>query len=188
MPTVPSRSRTHAAADGPLGVVLAGGAGSRVGGEKAMVLLDGRPLAVWAVDALRAAGLAEVVVVAKADTALPDGVTAWAEPDEPRHPLAGVAYALGRAGDRAVVTLPVDVPLAPPAVLARLAASEGAAVVRAGGRLCPLVARWPAGTSVPAAGRATEAILSLDPLVLDVDAAGFENLNTPADLAALSRR
>jgi molybdopterin-guanine dinucleotide biosynthesis protein A len=182
----------------PLGAVLAGGAARRMGGAKATAPLAGRPLADWAIAALRAAGLDDVVVVAKRATAL-GGVEApvWLEPDEPRHPLAGVRHALAQANGRPVVTLPVDLPLVPADVLLRLvehAPGPTAVVIRAGGRLHPLVARF-----APAAhdrlaphGRATDAVLALGPAILDVPADGFENVNTPADLAAaeaaLSRR
>jgi molybdenum cofactor cytidylyltransferase len=44
-------------------VVLAAGAGSRFGGTKQLAPLDGKPLVQHAVDAARAAGLAEIVVV-----------------------------------------------------------------------------------------------------------------------------
>ena len=172
-----------------IGVVLAGGAARRMGGAKATAPLAGRPLAAWAVEALREAGLGEVVVVAKRDTALPPlDAEVWDdEPLEPRHPLTGVRHALVRAEGRAIVTLPVDLPLVPPAVLRELAAAPGCAVVRAGGRLHPLVARFPAGTELPAEGRATDAVLALDPLILEVRNVGFLNVNAPEDLAAAER-
>jgi len=156
-----------------------------MGGAKATAMLAGRPLVGWAVEALRAGGLGEVVVVAKADTPLPElDVAVWVEPDEPRHPLAGVAHALARAGGRALVTVPVDLPLVPGAVLARLAATEGCAVVRAGGRLQPLVARFAPGVAPAAGGRATDAVMALDPVVIDVSEEGFLNVNAPDDLRA----
>jgi molybdopterin-guanine dinucleotide biosynthesis protein A len=168
------------------GVVLAGGAGRRMGGAKATALLDGRPLVVWALDALRAAGLRELAVAAKADTALPEdlGVPVWVEPDEPRHPLAGIAHALARAGGEAIVTVPVDLPLVPADVLRAVAAAPGCAVVRAGGRIQPLVARFRAGARLEPAGRATDAVLALEPLIVDVSADGFLNVNAPEDLRA----
>jgi CTP:molybdopterin cytidylyltransferase MocA len=48
-----------------VGVVLAAGAGLRLGGDvpKPLVPFRGRPLAAWALDALRAGGVSEVVVV-----------------------------------------------------------------------------------------------------------------------------
>src|SRR3954447_20225099 len=106
------------------GVVLAGGVGSRMGGAKATALLAGRPLVAWALDALRDAGFERRAIVAKRDTALPAlDVPVWIEPDEPRHPLAGVAYALERAGADDVVTVPVDLPLVAPEVLRALGAA-----------------------------------------------------------------
>lgn len=45
------------------GVVLAAGTGSRFGGTKQMVVVDGKPLAQHAIDALEAAGVGEVIVV-----------------------------------------------------------------------------------------------------------------------------
>src|SRR4051794_5186050 len=151
------------------GVVLAGGAARRMGGAKATALLAGRPLVAWALDALREAGLDELAVAAKADTPLPPlDVPGWIEPDEPRHPLAGVRSALERAGGRAIVTLPVDLPLVPGAVLRRLAGAPGCAVVRGGGRLHPLLARFPAGVAVAAVGRATDAVLALDPEIIEI--------------------
>lgn len=45
------------------GVVLAAGTGSRFGGTKQLAVLDGKPLAQHAVDALAAAGVDEILVV-----------------------------------------------------------------------------------------------------------------------------
>jgi molybdenum cofactor cytidylyltransferase len=45
------------------GVVLAAGTGSRFGGTKQIVVVDGKPLAQHAIDALVAAGVDEVIVV-----------------------------------------------------------------------------------------------------------------------------
>jgi len=53
----------------PLGVVLAGGRGSRLGGAKPTAVLAGRPLISYPLAALAEAGL-EAVVVAKPDTDL----------------------------------------------------------------------------------------------------------------------
>jgi molybdopterin-guanine dinucleotide biosynthesis protein A len=168
-----------------VGVVLAGGAARRMGGAKATALLDGRPLVAWALDALRAAGIERLVVAAKAETPLPPlDVPVWIEPTEPRHPLTGVTHALARAGGEDVVTLPVDLPLVPPAVLRALARAAGCAVVRADGRVQPLVARFPAGTAISASGRATDAVLALDPLIVDAGPEGFLNINAPEDLRA----
>src|SRR5256885_1284659 len=99
-------------AAGPLGAVLAGGLGRRLGGSKATVALAGRPLISYPLQALRSA-LGAVVVVAKGDTQLPDGLEApvWVEPEHPRHPLTGLVHALSLAGGRPVLVCACDLPL-----------------------------------------------------------------------------
>lgn len=118
----------------PAGLLLAAGAGRRMGGPKALVRLDGEPLVLRAVEVLRAAGCTPLVVVvgAAADEVrllLPADVTAveavdWAE---------GMGASL-RAGlatlreepdvDAAVVHL-VDLPGVTAAAIGRLSALAG---------------------------------------------------------------
>jgi molybdopterin-guanine dinucleotide biosynthesis protein A len=182
----------------PVGVVLAGGAGSRVGGDKAALPVAGRPLVSWPLAALRAV-LSEVAVVAKEATALPPvgyGVLVWREPDEPRHPLAGVVEALRRAGGRPVVVLACDLPLVTPALVRALAEGDAggapALVARAEGRLQPLCARYdPAALALlegfDGSGRVVTQIEALGPAVLEVEAALLRNVNTPQDAAAVTQ-
>ncbi len=84
-----------------LGVVLAGGRGSRLGGAKPTADLAGRPLISYALAALAAAGL-EAAVVAKPDTDL--GGRPWARVDLGGRPLARPTglktTAIGGAGQR----------------------------------------------------------------------------------------
>jgi molybdopterin-guanine dinucleotide biosynthesis protein A len=132
--------------EAPIGVILAGGLGRRIGGAKANVELRGRPLICYPMNALRGA-LADVVVVAKADTELPRslaGVPVSIEPSVPRHPLAGIVYALGLAAGRAVLVCAADMPFVTPALVARIArtdpAGAPAVVPTGGGELQPLLA------------------------------------------------
>ena len=184
---------------GPIGAVLAGGRGTRLGGEKARVQLAGRPLIAWPLAALRAV-LEDVVVVAKAATALPDlaGAEVWTEPDEPAHPRAGIVHALQEAGGRGVVICAADMPLVTPGLLRRLASepAQGAPAVvpRAGGRLQPLLARYEPSALASLRGVArpadplSELVAALEPRVLELpDARPFLNVNTPADLAAAAQ-
>jgi molybdopterin-guanine dinucleotide biosynthesis protein A len=178
----------------PLVAVLAGGAGRRMGAPKATAVLDGRPLVAFPLAAAAAAGL-EAVVVAKADTALPElPVPIWEEPAEPRHPLAGIVAALERGG-RDVIAVGCDQPFVTGALLAALAAAEGAVAVTAGDALAPLPARWPHAAldglraDLDARAPLRRALAQLHPAVLDVPgAAGLvAGVNTPAELAAAGR-
>ncbi|WOF22744.1 NTP transferase domain-containing protein [Microbacterium betulae] len=115
---------------GLCGIVLAGGAGTRFGGPKALArAADGAPWVRTAVETLREGGCARVVVVlgagaGEASALVPDDAQVavaedWAE---------GVAASL-RAGIRAagpadaVVVLPVDTPDTPPSAVRRVVAA-----------------------------------------------------------------
>jgi molybdopterin-guanine dinucleotide biosynthesis protein A len=134
-----------------LGAVLAGGAGRRLGGAKAAVELAGRPLVAYPLAALAAAGV-EAVVVAKGGSELPElGVAVVVEPEEPRHPLLGIVTALRHGGGRPVLVVACDLPLVPPALLAKLAAPPPQAE--------PLVFAAPGGDPQPLLGRYSPALL-----------------------------
>jgi molybdopterin-guanine dinucleotide biosynthesis protein A len=153
--------------EGALGVVLAGGRGSRLGGAKPMADLAGRPLISYPLAALAEAGLDAVVVLKPGidlggrllspetglKTTAPDGagqrttaaegdVAVLYEPAEPVHPLAGIVAALRQTG-RPLVVIGCDFPFVPAALLRALAdAPEPLVVPASGGELQPLVARW----------------------------------------------
>jgi molybdopterin-guanine dinucleotide biosynthesis protein A len=179
----------------PIGAVLAGGTGRRIGGGKAVVELHGRPLVSYPVGVLQAA-LGEVAVVAKADTELPPlpGVTIWTEPDQPRHPLAGIVHALDSSDGRPVLVAAGDLPFLTEALVRRVATAEAhgrpAVVPRAGGRLQPLLARYDHAARAPLAQELlnaprplTEVVAGLGPHVLEVDDdEAFFNVNLPEDL------
>ena len=111
--------------------VLAGGSGTRIGGDKALVELNGRALISYPLEAAREAGL-PAVVVAKATTRLPPlAVPVLIEPDAPSHPLLGIVAAL--ESFPAVIALPCDMPFVAPADLRALAASDAdVATIRSG--------------------------------------------------------
>jgi 2-C-methyl-D-erythritol 4-phosphate cytidylyltransferase len=62
-------------ASGPVALLVAAGSGQRLGATvpKAFVEVAGRPMIEWSVDALRAAGIAEIVVALPDGAAAPDG-------------------------------------------------------------------------------------------------------------------
>ena len=128
-----------------IGAVLAGGAGSRMGLSKATVTLLGRPLIAYPLEAVRAAGLAPVVV-AKQSTELPDlDAPLLFDRSADRHPLHGVIASLEAGGGRPVIAVACDMPLITPGLLAWLARVSGVAVPRVEGVLQPLLARYEAG-------------------------------------------
>jgi len=180
-----------------VGVVLAGGRGRRLGGDKATVELDGVALLLYPLRALAAVTQTQVVV-AKGDTrlpVLPRGVATWHEPDAPRHPLTGVVHALRTAHRRPVLCCAVDLPLLDPATLRRLLdADDGrhaCVVPRVDGRIEPLCALWrprACGTleRLPEGLAMREAVAALDALEVDFpDPRPFTNVNAPEDLLTI---
>lgn len=181
---------------GPLGVVLAGGLGSRIGGSKAIVELGHRPLISYPVEAVWRA-LGNVAIVTKFDTELPNmpGATIWVEPDEPRHPLTGILHALGLAGGRPVLVCASDMPLVGPELIRRIAHTDPdgapAVVAAASGEIQPLLGCYHPSALVPLRTAAAEdpetslrqAVGALHPRLHEVhDPADLFNVNSPADL------
>jgi molybdenum cofactor guanylyltransferase len=178
----------------PIVAVLAGGAGRRMGGAKAIAPLGGRPLIAWPLAAAAAAGL-EAVVVAKRDTALPElAVPVWHEPDRPRHPLLGIVTALEHGG-RPVVACGCDQPWLPAELLAALAGADGAAAPYEHGAPVPLPARYPVAAlgalrdALAAEAPLRRTVAALDPAAVPLpDPAVLANVNTPEDLARVASR
>jgi molybdenum cofactor guanylyltransferase len=188
----------------PLGVILAGGEGRRIGGQKAVVQLAGRPLITYPLGVMRAA-LKDVVVVAKPDTELPElsPGTVWIERAPARHPLAGILEALKLAEGRGVMVCAADLPFVSPALITRIArggAEADVAVAAREGMIQPLLASYS-----PAAGKAMggapnpferplrELVSATGPRLVEVeDPDELFNVNAPEDLlqaaAILDRR
>ena len=180
----------------PLGAVLAGGSGTRLGApSKPAALLAGRPLISYPAEALRRV-CETVVVVCKADTQLPSlrAVDArWDEPDEPRHPLTGIVHALQRA-ERPVVICAVDMPFVDGPTLRALTEPEAPAVVAtSAGHLVPVLALYrPAALERLQAAEPNralrETVSGLDPVTVEVAPETTRSINTPEDLAAAEAR
>ena len=165
----------------PVGAILAGGGGRRIGGDKAIVELNGRPLISYPLEAVRQA-LGQVAILAKADTKLPyvSGVTVWIEPEPRRHPLVGITQALALADGRPVVVCGADLPFVTPRLVRRLAkANPGrapAVVACAQGAMQPLLGCYQR-RALESLRRATQdggrpvrdSIEALDPMLLEVD-------------------
>ncbi|MGB8029788.1 MAG: molybdenum cofactor guanylyltransferase [Terracidiphilus sp.] len=104
------------------GFVLAGGQSSRMGRDKALLPLAGRPLIEHALTTLREAGLP--ARIAGASPAAHSALAAYApivrDPQSGLGPLAGICAALEAASTRYAVFLPIDLPLLPASLVAYL--------------------------------------------------------------------
>ena len=193
-----TRSRTSPASTAPIGVVLAGGAGIRMGGGKQTVALRGHALLRYPVSAMRLV-LSEVAVIAKADTVLPslEGAMLWIEPDLPRNPLLGISEAIVLAGGRPVLVCPGDMPFVTPELLSALMTTShrgGQAVLAT----CQGITRPLLGCFQPSAAplleqaanggiSAEDAFKALEPLLVEVEnEIELFDVDTPDDLLQAS--
>lgn len=189
-------------AEPPAGVLLAAGEGSRLGRPKATLELDGERLVDRGVRTLRDAGCSPVVVVTGAEPVEVIGAVVVPNPgwrDGMGSSLRAGLAALPPACPAVVVAL-VDQPLITSAAVGRLIAAyeAGAAIAVAtygGARRNPVLLRAGhfAGVAEAAVGdMGARGYLRAHPgLVTPVpcdDVAAPDDIDTPDDLAALSRR
>jgi molybdopterin-guanine dinucleotide biosynthesis protein A len=181
----------------PVGAILAGGLGRRIGGAKATVELDGRPLLDYALAAVRAATL-EPLVVAKPGTPLPPlECRVLREPEQPLHPACGIVAALRDSGDRPLVAVACDMPFLDPDLLAWLGMRpEPLVLPELDGRLQPFPGRYDPSLLEPLERALAEeqplrrTLATLNPRRVGADQLArfgpperlLFNLNTPADL------
>ena len=195
------------------GCILAGGLSSRMGTDKALLMLAGKPLLLYAVESLRGAGLGVSIAASRSDLSS----YAPAVPDHGFGPLSGICALLSATTMEFVVFVPVDMPLLPtsliqamlssaratesvvtvasvngvtdtfPAVLRRSALATFQTELAAGRRACL--------SAFKAAARKAEQAISILPVELLLQAGlvadpngfppslWFLNLNMPGDLA-----
>lgn len=189
----------------PIGAILAGGRGLRIGGEKSIVELQGKPLICYPVEAVQQV-LSRVAILAKTGTQLPrlSGVAVWIEPESPRHPLVGITQALALAGGRPVLVCAGDLPFVTPELIRRLVKADPgrstAVVACAEERMQPLLGCYQpralellAGAAREGTGRVLDAVAALEPVLLEVDdPEELFDVDSPDDLlmatAMLDRR
>ena len=116
-------------------VILAGGAGRRIGGGKPQRLLAGETLLERALQRARTWS-DEVLVAAREGGDIADDPAI-------EGPLGGVAAALRPGGD--LLTIPCDMPFLPDDLPARLTSEAPVTVAASGGRLHPVCALWKTG-------------------------------------------
>lgn len=188
------------------GLVLAGGRGSRMGGQdKGLQTLQGRPLAQHVMERLQPqVGLLLINANRNVDAyaALGAPVVQDSEPDFPG-PLAGLLAGLRAARTPWLVCAPCDAPLLPTDLMERLAAQIGDAAVALpcspDGQLQPLFSllRCELHTDLAAAlargERKVQGWLRAQPHVLVAfdrpgDERAFLNINSSAELQALQEQ
>jgi len=191
-----------------LGVILAGGRSTRLGGgDKSLLTLGGRPVLARVIERLRPQVRA-LVLNANGDPArfaafdvpvVSDPVGGFAGPLAGI--LAGLIWASGQADPPdGIVTAAADTPFFPADLAARLTAAagkDGLAIARTNGRLHPVFGYFPMGCaddldaflSGQASRKVTDWLDRMGFTAVDFPrgecpADPFFNINTPADLAA----
>ena len=169
-----------------LGAILAGGGSTRFGSDKALALLDGRPLVGHVRDRL-GPQVAAMVVCGRPLAGLA-GLDDWPAPG--LGPLGGLAAALRHAaahGFDAVLSVPCDAPRLPADLAARLGGG-GARYVEG----APVIGLWPAALAPRLATflqtdlRRSMRGWAADAGARAIDLGPIANVNRPDDLAALS--
>lgn len=185
------------------GLILAGGQSTRMGQDKALLQIEGRPLLAWLMDAMRAAVQGDIIVAVNSPERealyrdrlgpLPAGVRFVCDRMPEAGPLAGIAAGLATLPDGYAYTAACDAPEVSPRWLARLlaeaSADPGALAVAARGE--PLHALYHAKVARLAEDALAEgdyrlmsllrraAARQLDLAEREKAAYGLHNLNTP---------
>ncbi len=183
-------------------VILAGGLGKRIGGDKGLQLLHGRALIGWVLDAVSRQS-EEVLINVNGEHGayacfgrriIADQTPDWAGP------LAGLQSALRYARHDWVVCVPCDTPFLPDNLIARLFAAVStnaaeAAVAVAEGRRQPTIALYhknvlPRLDAYLASGgrkiKDLQDTLHLSEVVFD-NAIAFTNINSQDDLSQVNQ-
>ena len=194
---------------GPVGLILAGGRATRLGGgDKPLRLLGGRTILSRVTDRL-APQCGGLLLSANGD---PARFAGWPHPIVADHPedrnggplaglLAGLDWVAARDAAPAVLSVPGDTPFLPPDLVARLAAAGAGrriAFARSATRDHGLTALWPLairdrlrdalrrdGERRVFAFLGLCAAIAIEWPAIPVDP--FLNINTPEDLAAAER-
>lgn len=103
-------------------IVLSGGRSSRMGRDKAGLMLDGETFLARSIAIARQVA-GDVIVATRRSQALPSGVRAVHDDVEDQGPLAGIAAGLASSNTDLNIVMACDMPLIRPAVLERLLAS-----------------------------------------------------------------
>jgi molybdopterin-guanine dinucleotide biosynthesis protein A len=179
------------------GIVLAGGAGRRLGQPKAGVVLDGRTLVERAVATLRP-HCGAVLVVSRPEVELPPlDATVCSDRPGPDAPLNALATGLTALDTGDVIVLACDLPSAQPVVHRLARAPTGVASVardHSTGQWQPLCARYPRVAALEVCERLLASgevrllplIDALGPAAIEATHDELANVNSSQDLARVS--
>lgn len=178
----------------PVGVVLAGGASTRMGVDKATLIVGDKPMAIRVADAMWEAGCQPVESQGGDIAAMTEyGLDAWPDRNPGAGPVSAIRDALDRHPDGDVVVAACDLVDLDAATISAIttAGSDGDAdvvVVASGGRR-HLVSWWRAGLGsrlgeLVDAGTTSyrQTLAAMHSVEVEVDAAVVRNVNTPTDL------
>ena len=187
-------------------LILAGGRSSRMGGgDKCLMLLQGRPLLAHVMDRIRPQ-VSSILINSNSDPALFRDFGLTVRPDVvPGRlgPLAGLLTGLLWAQEISathILTVPCDTPFLPQDLVQRLrcdlnSARADIAVARDPDGLHPVIALWPVSLAAQLAADLEAGTRSVYRWLKQFDICGsefaashFSNLNTPADILAAEAR
>lgn len=92
------------------GVVLAGGKSSRMGQDKGLMLLNGKPMVTWVLEALSQV-TEDIIIIANSPDYQQFGHKVYADDFPERGPLGGICTALRRTSSEQLLVLSCDMPL-----------------------------------------------------------------------------
>lgn len=171
-------------------VILSGGGSTRMGSDKALLEVDGLPLALRAARALSEA--ATITAIGGDLVALCQlGLEAVADVHPGEGPLGGIAQGLTIGHAPVVVAVACDLPFLTGATVRALVEAVGehdAAVAIVGGHRQPVLAAWHRGAAVADAFTRGErspmrVLEGLDVVEVEVESTTAADLDTPDDVA-----
>ena len=199
--SVRSATRPQGSTLNVIGLLLAGGASTRFGSDKALATINGVSLTDFVLDALRPAVDSVTFVGGPKSWAIDRGCGHVDDGTERRGPLNALAVALSSLdleAEDVVVVVPCDTPLLGTPTLRRLvevARTNGGAVARSGVESHWSVSAWNAlalaracATGIKEGVSALHLVMGrLAPAFVEVDGDEVLNVNTPDDLSRATR-
>lgn len=167
--------------------VLAGGRSTRMGREKALIPINGVPLAIRAASLLKRCGIEEVFVVGRQTSLHRLGLPVISDPvTEGHHPLYGIAATLQQTTEPVVLFVPCDVVNLTEGHIHALLAEGGPCVARSEGVKHPLLAILPTSLaeqarSIADLGQSAHTLVRGLPVV-DLPGPNLHDANSPEQL------